>query len=126
MVAIKVMSNDVAISMANSQGNFELNVFKPLIASCIIQSIKLLRDVCYNFTQFLILGMKVNKKKVANYVENSLMLVTALSPYIGYEKCAQLAKYAQKKNLTLREANKKLNFLSESNFNKYLDIRKMI
>lgn len=126
MVAIQVMSNDVAVSMANSQGNFELNVFKPLMANCIIQSIKLLRDVCHNLTKFLILGIKINRKKVDSYVSNSLMLVTILSPHIGYEKSAKLAEYAYKYDLTLRDANKKLKFLSDDDFNNYLDLQKMI
>lgn len=126
MVAIQVISNDLSVSMANSQGNFELNVFKPLMANCVIQSIKLLRDVTHNLTKFLILGIKINRKKVDSYVENSLMLVTILSPHIGYEKCAKMAEYAYEHDLTLREANKKLKFLSENDFNKYLDLKKMV
>jgi fumarate hydratase class II len=126
MVSIQVISNDVAVSMANSQGNFELNAFKPLMANSVIHSIKLLKDVCHNLTKFLILGIKINRKKVDSYVNNSLMLVTVLSPHIGYEKCAKLAEYAYKNDLTLKEANKKLNFLSENDFDKYLNLQKMI
>jgi fumarate hydratase class II len=99
---------------------------KTLIANCIVQSIKLLRDVCYNLTKFLIIGIKINKEKVAHHVNSSLMLVTSLLPYIGYEKCAKLAQFAYEKNISLKEANKKLKFLSDVDFNKYLDIKKMV
>jgi len=126
MVAIQVIANDVSISTANSQGNFELNVFKPLMVYNIIQSIKLLTGVCTNLTKFLIIGVKANTKKIQSNVENSLMLVTALSPIIGYEKSAKMAEYAYEKNISLRDANKKLNFLSDEDFNKYIDPKKMI
>lgn len=126
MVAIQVMANDFSISIANSQGNFELNVFKPLMLYNIIQSINLLKDVCHNLTKFLILGIKINYDKVNYYVENSLMLVTALSPHIGYEKCAKMAEYAHKNNISLKDANKKLKFLSEDKFNLYIDPVKMV
>ena len=125
MVAIQVIANDLSISTANSQGNFELNVFKPLMVYNIIQSIKLLTGVCTNLTKFLIEGVRANKKKIEFNVENSLMLVTALSPIIGYEKCAKLSEYAYAKEISLRDANKKLNFLSDKDFIKYIDPKKM-
>lgn len=126
MVAIQVIANDLSISTANSQGNFELNAFKPLMVHNIIQSIKLLTDVCINLTKFLIIGVKANKKKINTNVENSLMLVTALSPIIGYEKCAKMSEYAYKKGISLREANKQLKLLPDSDFTKYINPKKMI
>ena len=126
MVAVQVIANDVSISTANSQGNFELNVFKPLMLYNIIQSIKLLSGVCTNLTKYLIVGIKANKKKIQENVNNSLMLVTALAPYIGYEKCAKMAEYAYKKNISLKETNKELKFLSEEDFIKYINVKNMI
>jgi fumarate hydratase class II len=126
MIAIQVISNNNAITFANSQGNFELNVFKPLIAYNIFQSIKLLTDVCTNFSIFCIDGIQVNKKQIAKNVENALSLVTALTPVIGYEKSATLSQYAHKHNLSIKEANDKLHFIDNDELIKRIDPRKMI
>ena len=103
-----------------------MNVFKPLIAYNIFQSIKLLTDVCTNFSIFCIDGIQVNKKQITKNVENALSLVTALTPIIGYEKCAKLSQYAHKHNLSIKEANDKLHFIDNDELIKRIDPRKMI
>src|SRR6478735_1936634 len=94
MVAIQVMGNDTAVSFANSQGQFELNVYKPLIFRNVFESITLLTDAINSFTEHCVQGIQVNEEKIAYYIEQSLMLVTALTPVIGYDKAAQSAKLA--------------------------------
>ena len=126
MVGAQVFGNDLAITFAGSQGNFELNVFKPLIIHNLLQSILLLSDSCRHFTKFLIEGLKPNKKRIAEYVSKSLMLVTALSPAIGYDKCATLAHYALEHDLSLKEACLRLGFLTEKEFNKLMKPEKML
>jgi fumarate hydratase class II len=126
MVAIQVMAFDFAITMADSQGNFELNVFKPLIAHDLLSGISLLTDSCRSFNQYLVQGLKANEAKIKQYVERSLMLVTALSPIIGYDKAAQAVHKAFEENLSLKEACIRLQFLSEIEFNQLADPSKMI
>jgi len=126
MVAAQVMGNDVAITIAGSQGNFELNVFKPLIIHNLLHSITLLTDSCHHFTLFLITGVKANEKRIAEYLNNSLMLVTALNPVIGYDKAAEVAKYAYENELSLKEACLQLKVLSEAEFDKHIQPKKMI
>lgn len=126
MVVAQVIGNDVAITFAGSQGNFELNVFKPLIIHNLLHSITLLSDTMHHFTDSLIEGLQPNKKKIAEYVGKSLMLVTALSPAIGYDKSAELAHYALEHDLSLKEACLKLGFLSEKEFDKLIQPKKMI
>jgi len=126
MVVAQVIGNDVAITFAGSQGNFELNVFKPLIIHNLLHSITLLSDTCLHFTESLIEGLKPNEKRIADYVSKSLMLVTALSPSIGYDKSAELAHYALEHDLSLKEACLKLGFLSEAEFDKLMQPSKMI
>lgn len=126
MVVAQVIGNDVAITFAGSQGNFELNVFKPLIIHNFLHSITLLSDTCHHFTDSLIEGLKPNEKRIAEYVEKSLMLVTALSPKIGYDKSATLAHYAMEHDLTLKEACLKLGYLSEKEFDQLMQPSKMI
>lgn len=126
MVAVKVMGNNQDIINANSQGNFELNIFNPLMALNIIQSINLLNDVCINLTKFCILGLKVNKSQIKYNVENALTIATALNPHIGYDSASKLAQYALKHNMSLRDANRKLKFLSDNDIVRYLDVKKMI
>jgi fumarate hydratase class II len=126
MVVAQVIGNDVAITFAGSQGNFELNVFKPVIIHNLLQSVTLLSDTCHHFTESLIKGLKPNKKKIADYVSKSLMLVTALSPSIGYDKSAKLAHYALEHDISLKEACLKLGYLSEKEFDKLLKPEKMI
>src|SRR4029077_8257476 len=118
MVAVQVMGNDAAIGFAGSQGNFELNVFKPVIIYNFLHSVRLLSDVSRSFVRHCLTGLEVNRARIDYFVSRSLMLVTALSPIIGYDKCAQLAHYAHEHDLSLREANQKLKFLSDEEFQK--------
>lgn len=125
MVAAQVMGYDVAVGICGSAGYLEMNVYKPLIIFNIIQSIKIISDSCVNFTKYLLEGMTPNHDKIDFYLKNSLMLVTALSPVIGYDKASKMAHYADSNNLSLAEANKALGFLSEEEFNKVVDPYKM-
>lgn len=126
MVCVQVMGNDTAIAIAASQGNFELNVFKPLIIYNFLQSINLLSDAINSFNDKCIKGLEANKEVIQKHLENSLMLVTSLTPYIGYEKAATIAKYAYENNITLKEAALKLELLSEDDYDKYINISSMI
>lgn len=125
MVCIQVFGNDASISFAGSQGNFELNVFKPLIIYNLIQSIYLLADASLSFKKYCVEGIEANKEKIAEYVENSLMLVTALNPVIGYDKAAQIAKLAYKEGTNLKTAALKLGYLTEKQFDEAIDPKKM-
>jgi fumarate hydratase, class II len=116
MVAAQVFGNDTAIAFAGSQGNFELNVFKPVIIANFLHSTGLLGDVCRSFVGFCIDGIEVNRQRIAESVERSLMLVTALTPRIGYDQAARLAHTALQEGISLREANRRLKFLPESEF----------
>jgi fumarate hydratase class II len=118
MVAVQVFGNDAAIGFAGSQGNFELNVFKPVMVFNFLHSVRLLADVCRSFTEHCVSGIRLNRERIAQSVENSLMLVTALSPRIGYDKAAQLAHVAHEEGLSLRDANRKLGFISEEEFDR--------
>ena len=126
MVCVKVIGNHNGITMAGSHGHFELNVFKPLIAHNILQSIDLLADSTKNFSIYCIKGIKADKVKIKNYLDNSLMLVTALAPYIGYDNSAKIAKTALKNNTTLKEEALKTGLISEKDYNKIVDPKKMI
>ncbi|GMN89341.1 class II fumarate hydratase [Francisella sciaenopsi] len=126
MVAAQVMGYDVAVGIGGSAGYLEMNVYKPLIIFNIIQAIKIISDSCVNFTKYLLEGMTPNYDKIDFYLKNSLMLVTALSPVIGYDKASKMAHYADSNNLSLAEANKILGFLSQEQFNKVVDPYKMI
>lgn len=126
MVCCQVMGNDTAISIADSRGNFELNVFKPLILFNLMHSITLLSDACNNFTDYLILGMKPHIAQIETYVNRSLMLVTALRSKIGYDKAAKIALKAFHENLTLKEAALQLNFLTEEEFDSIVIPKNMI
>ncbi len=116
MVAVQVMGNDAAIGFAGSQGNFELNVFKPVIIFNYLHSVELLADVCNSFVEHCVQGIEVNRKQVDEYVKNSLMLVTALSPKIGYDNAAKVAHTALHEHMSLREAAVKLGFLTGEEF----------
>ena len=116
MVAVQVMGNDVAIGIAGSQGNFELNVFKPVIIFNFLNSVRLLADSCRSFTDHCVKGIEINQKQIEFYVKNSLMLVTALAPRIGYDKAAAIAKKAHHENLSLREATLQLGYLTGEEF----------
>src|SRR5579871_3278431 len=126
MVCIQVIGNDTAIGIAGTQGNFELNVFKPLIIHNLLQSVRLLGDACRLFAEHCVDGIQVNRGKVAQYVENSLMLVTALSPHIGYDNAAKVAKKAHQEGLNLREACLALGLLKPEEFDRYVVAEKMI
>lgn len=126
MIAIQVLANDLAISMANSQGQMQLNVYMPLIIYNMDQSINLLSKSIECFTEKLLKGLKVNKEIINKNLEASLMLVTSLSPHIGYDKASKIAKNAHEKNLTLKESALELGYLSEEDFDKYMDYKKMV
>ncbi|WP_119344669.1 class II fumarate hydratase [Facilibium subflavum] len=125
MVAAQVIGYDTAVSIAGGGGYLEMNVYKPLMIHNIMQSINMLSDSCQNFTRYLLEGMKPNKEKIDQDVHNSLMLVTALAPVIGYDKASKLAHYANHHNLSLSQANEVLQFLSQEAFNKAIDPYKM-
>ncbi|MCH7476034.1 MAG: class II fumarate hydratase, partial [Gemmatimonadetes bacterium] len=115
-VAVQVMGNDAAIGIAGSQGNFELNVFKPVMVHNLIHSATLLSDACVAFRRFLVDGLEPNRERIKEHVENSLMLVTALTPKIGYDKAAEIAHHAQKEGSTLKHAALALGYLSADEF----------
>jgi fumarate hydratase, class II len=125
MVAVQVMGNDAAIGIAASQGNFELNVFKPVIIHNFLHSVRLLSDASRSFTQHCVTGIEVNRKKIAEYVQNSLMLVTALNPHIGYDKAAQIAKKAHQEKTSLKEAAMALGYVTAEQFDEWVDPQKM-
>jgi fumarate hydratase, class II len=118
MVAVQVLGNDAAIGFAGSQGNFELNVFKPVMIFNYLHSVELLADVCNSFVEHCVRGMEANREQIDKYLHNSLMLVTALAPKIGYDNAAKVAKTAHKEGTTLREAAMKLGFLSGEEFDR--------
>ena len=120
MVAVQVMGNDAAIGFAASQGNFELNVFKPVIIHNFLHSVRLLSDSCHSFTNHCIIGIEANLETIAGYVRNSLMLVTALNPHIGYDKAAQIAKKAHKEKSSLKEAAVALGYLTALQFDDWV------
>jgi fumarate hydratase class II len=126
MVCVQVFGNDAAVSFAASQGNFELNVFKPVIIHNIIHSITLLSDAMSHFQDHCLTGLIPNEAQIATYVERSLMLVTALNPHIGYDKAAQVAKKAHKENWSLKEACVYLGFLSAEEFDRYVRAEDML
>ena len=126
MVAVQVIANDLAITLAGSQGNFELNVFKPLIVHNILNAIHLLTDGCRSFTDHLIIGLKANEKRIQQLLSESLMLVTALTPKIGYDKAAQVAHEAYEKGLTLKQVCMRDRLMTEKEFDQLMDPRSMI
>ena len=116
MVAVQVMGNDVAVGVAASQGNFELNVFMPVIAYNFLQSARLLAEAVASFDKHCAAGIRANREKMRTNLYHSLMLVTALNPYIGYENAAKVAKKAYKEDITLKEACVALGFLTAERF----------
>ena len=126
MVCCQVMGNHVAISIGGSQGNFELNVFKPMMIHNLLHSIRLLSDTCVSFSGKCVAGLEANKEKISDHLENSLMLVTALNPHIGYDNAAKIAKNAHEKGLTLRESAIELELLSDDQFTDWVKPREMI
>ncbi len=126
MVALQVMANDTAVTLGGASGNLELNVYKPLMIFNIMNSINLMADSIHSFTKHAVQGMKANHKQIAANLNRSLMLVTTLSPVIGYDKAAQIAHHAHKHDLTLKQAALKLGFITEEEFDKVVDPAKMI
>ncbi len=126
MVCTQVMGNDVTITLAGASGNFELNVYRPVIAFNILQSVRLLGDVCDSFTRNAVVGIEPNEERIWHNLHNSLMLVTALNPYIGYDKAAQVAKKAYQENKTLRETVIELGYMSGEEFDRVVKPEKMI
>ena len=126
MVAVQVMANDTAVSFASSQGNFELNVFMPVIAHNYLSSVRLLSDVCRSFSEKCVSGITVNEERMKEYMSSSLMLVTALSPHIGYERSAEVAKKAHREGKSLKDACLELGYLTEEELDKYLDPKNMV
>lgn len=116
MVAVQVMGNDAAIGFAGSQGNFELNVFKPVMIHNFLHSVRLIHDACHGFVDYCIAGIELNREQIDRYLNDSLMLVTALNQHIGYDNAAKLAKHAHKKGISLKEAAAELDLLSPEKF----------
>jgi fumarate hydratase, class II len=126
MVAVQVMANDAAVGFGGAGGYLEMNVYKPLIIFNVTHSITIMTDSCTNFRKYLVEGTKPNLKKINQYVEESLMLVTALSPVIGYDKASKIAHYAMDNDLTLKAAALKLGFVTEAEFDRVVDPKKMV
>src|ERR1700760_3758460 len=126
MISVQVMANDVAVGFGGAGGYLEMNVYKPLIISNITDSIRILREGCTNFRKFLVEGTKPNLKRIKEYVDRSLMLVTALSPVIGYDKSSKIAHYALDNDLTLKDAAMKLGFVTEGEFDRVVEPAKMV
>jgi len=126
MIAVQVMANDVAVGFGGAGGYLEMNVYKPLVIFNVTHSITILADGCTNFRKFLVEGTKPNVKKIKEYVDRSLMLVTALSPVIGYDQASRIAHYALDNDLTLKEAALKLGFVTEQEFDRVVDPTKMV
>ena len=126
MVCAQVMGNDVAVSIGGATGHFELNVFKPLIAANVLQSARLLGDACVSFNDRCAVGIEPNYEVIKKHMENSLMLVTALNPHIGYEKAAKIAKTAHKENKTLREVAIELGLVTGEQFDQWVRPEKMV
>jgi fumarate hydratase, class II len=125
MVAAQVMGNDVAVTIGAASGNFELNVFKPLIIHNVLQSARLLADAMINFDRFCAIGIEPNYQRIKENLERSLMLVTALNPHIGYDKASKIAKKAHKDGTTLKRAAVELGFVTEAEFDQWVDAAKM-
>lgn len=126
MVCAQVMGNDTAVGIAGSQGQFQLNVYKPMIIANLLQSGRLLGDACGSFRQYCVLGIQANLPQIAQHLENSLMLVTALNPHIGYDNAAKIAKKAHLEHKTLRQAALESGLLTEAEFDLWVDASKML
>ena len=126
MIAVQVMANDVAVGFGGASGYLEMNVYKPLIIFNLTHSITILTDGCTNFRKFLVEGTEPNLKKIKQYLDESLMLVTALAPVIGYDKASKIAHYAMDNDLTLKAAALKLGFVTEAEFDRVVDPAKMV
>src|SRR5258705_1009407 len=125
MVAVQVFGNDLATSFGGSQGNFELNVFKPVMIHNFLHSVRLLHDATHSFVEYCIAGIEINREQINEHVKGSLMLVTALNPHIGYDKAAQVAKNAHKKKISLRQSAIELGFLTGEEFDRHVKPEEM-
>jgi fumarate hydratase class II len=125
MLCCQVFGNDVAINMGGAMGNFELNVFKPLIAHNFLQSVRLLADGMKSFDEHCAGGIEANRERIAELMERSLMLVTALAPHIGYDKAAQIAKQAHRDGTTLKQAAIALGYVTEEEFDRWVQPSQM-
>ena len=126
MIAVQVMANDLAVSFGGASGYLEMNVYKPLMIDNIMNSIRIMTDGCVNFRKFLVEGTEPNLAQIKRFVDRSLMLVTALSPVIGYDKASQTAHYALDHDLTLKEAALELKMVSAEEFDRIVDPKKMV
>lgn len=126
MLAAQVTGNHVSVTMAGSNGHLELNAYKPVIIYNVLESIRLLADGAVSFTDNCVVGLRANAKRIRENLERSLMLVTALNPHIGYEKAASVAKLAETKDMTLREAALELGYLTATEFDMWVDPTKML
>jgi len=126
MIAVQVMANDVAVGFGGAGGYLEMNVYKPLMIYNVTHSITIMTDGCINFRKFLVEGTQPNLKKIAEYVERSLMLVTALSPIVGYDKASEIAHFALDNDLTLKAAALKLGYVTEAEFDRVVDPAQMV
>jgi len=126
MIAVQVMANDVAVGFGGAGGHLEMNVYKPLMIFNVMNSVVLMADGCTNFRKFMIEGTRPNLKRIKEHVERSLMLVTALAPVIGYDKASQIAHHATEHDLTLKAAALQLGFVSEAEFDRVVDPKKMV
>lgn len=120
MLCCQVIANDMAITLGGASGNFELNVYKPLIAHNFSQSLRLLADGMASFEQHCVRGIEANRQRLSELMEQSLMLVTALVPHIGYDRAAEIAKHAQRDGLTLKQSAVTLGYVSEEDYNKWV------
>jgi fumarate hydratase class II len=125
MVAVQVFGNDAAIGFAGSQGNFELNVFNPVMIHNLLHSIRLITDACHGFVDYCVSGIELNREQITAHLNNSLMLVTALNPHIGYDKAAHVAKNAHKKGISLRESAVALGYLTGEQFDEFVKPEEM-
>ena len=126
MIACQVLGNDVTLGMAASSGHLQLNVFKPVIIHTLLQSIRLLSDGCNSFREHCVEGMEPDTQRMREHLDNSLMLVTALNPVIGYDKAADIAKKAYKEGTTLKQAALQLNYLSAEEFDQAVKPEQMV
>lgn len=126
MVCVQVMANHNAVSLAGSQGHFQLNVFKPLIIHNLIESVTLLSDAVSSFDEHCLRGIEANREQLAANVERSLMLVTAISPVIGYDRASTLALHAQQNSMSLRQAAEDLGIMSGEDFDRHVDPKRML
>jgi fumarate hydratase class II len=125
MVSVQVFGNDAAIGFAGSQGNFELNVFKPVMIHNFLHSVRLIHDACHGFVDYCIAGIELDRENIDHYLRNSLMLVTALNQHIGYDNAAKIAKNAHKKGISLKESAVELGLLSAEDFDKFVKVEEM-